>query len=66
MIADAAPRIVTIPKTSVIRFRVLSLSRSPIKIPAIEPKIMVAIFSTVPIPGNIYTRVTDKVCRCPG
>lgn len=59
MRAEAAPSIVTSPKTSVSKTLVLSDIRFPTKTPIDAPPTIVRIFMTVPIPGNIAAGYAD-------
>jgi hypothetical protein len=51
--ADAAPRSVTSPSTSVKRTRVLGAMRFPTRTPIEAPDIIATTLIIVPIPGNI-------------
>jgi hypothetical protein len=53
MSAEAAPKSVARPRTSVRRFLVLILSRCPTNIPRPAPPIIATTLINVPIPGNI-------------
>lgn len=61
--ADAAPSIVTSPKTSVSKTLVLLVIRFPTKTPIDAPAMIVKTFIRVPIPGNIDAGYADfNVC----
>jgi hypothetical protein len=53
MSAEAAPRSVARPRTSVRRVLVLKLSRCPTNIPRPAPPMIATTLMSVPIPGNI-------------
>ena len=59
MRAEAAPSIVTSPRTSVSKTLVLLDIRFPTKTPIDAPPTIVRIFMTVPIPGNIVAGYAD-------